>query len=62
MARLVFGMVGAAMLWAAIVVNTVVPTMATDHTVGDSGGWAMGVDYSTWTSDKTFVVGDNLGN
>ncbi|KAJ6843376.1 putative blue copper protein [Iris pallida] len=33
---------------------------ATDHTVGGSTGWANGVDYSTWTSGKTFAVGDNL--
>ncbi|KAJ6841219.1 putative blue copper protein [Iris pallida] len=33
---------------------------ATDYVVGDTAGWAVGVDYSTWTSGKTFVVGDNL--
>ncbi|KAL3634018.1 hypothetical protein CASFOL_021072 [Castilleja foliolosa] len=33
---------------------------ATTYTVGDSSGWAMGGDYSTWASDKTFVVGDTL--
>ncbi|XP_062099017.1 blue copper protein [Humulus lupulus] len=33
---------------------------ATVYTVGDTSGWAMGVDYSTWTSDKAFVVGDSL--
>ncbi|KAL5698025.1 hypothetical protein ACHQM5_029114 [Ranunculus cassubicifolius] len=30
------------------------------HTVGDSGGWVMGVDYSTWASGNTFAVGDTL--
>ncbi|KAH6785019.1 hypothetical protein C2S51_037474 [Perilla frutescens var. frutescens] len=30
------------------------------YTVGDSSGWSMGVDYTTWTSDKTFRVGDTL--
>lgn len=33
----------------------------TDYTVGDSSGWALGVDYATWVSGKTFKVGDNLG-
>jgi hypothetical protein len=39
----------------------VVPILAKDHTVGDSSGWAIGMDYSTWTSGKTFSVGDSLG-
>lgn len=34
---------------------------ATDFTVGDANGWTQGVDYTTWTSGKTFKVGDNLG-
>lgn len=34
---------------------------ATVYTVGDTAGWSLGVDYSTWISDKTFVVGDSLG-
>ncbi|XP_004515341.1 mavicyanin-like [Cicer arietinum] len=33
---------------------------ATDFTVGDANGWTQGVDYTTWTSGKTFKVGDNL--
>ncbi|KAJ3676931.1 hypothetical protein LUZ60_002655 [Juncus effusus] len=33
---------------------------ATDYTVGDMSGWTTGVDYTKWTSDKTFAVGDNL--
>ncbi|WOK94332.1 blue copper protein-like [Canna indica] len=33
---------------------------ATDYTVGDSSGWTLNVDYSDWTKDKTFVVGDDL--
>ncbi|CAA3027638.1 blue copper -like [Olea europaea subsp. europaea] len=35
-------------------------SQATDYTVGDTSGWAIGADYSTWTTGKTFVVGDNL--
>ncbi|KAE8099953.1 hypothetical protein FH972_017896 [Carpinus fangiana] len=38
----------------------IVPSLATVHTVGDSGGWTLSADYSTWTSGKTFVVGDSL--
>ncbi|GER40256.1 cupredoxin superfamily protein [Striga asiatica] len=30
------------------------------YTVGDSTGWASGADYTTWTSDKAFAVGDTL--
>ncbi|OUZ99590.1 Plastocyanin-like [Macleaya cordata] len=37
-----------------------VPSLATVYTVGDAEGWTMGVDYSTWASGKTFVVGDTL--
>ncbi|KAL5992568.1 hypothetical protein ACLOJK_013487 [Asimina triloba] len=33
---------------------------ATVYTVGDTAGWAMGADYSTWTTGKTFAVGDSL--
>ena len=33
----------------------------TNYTVGDKSGWNLGVDYFSWTSDKTFFVGDNLG-
>ncbi|GMI82816.1 hypothetical protein HRI_001950900 [Hibiscus trionum] len=38
----------------------VVPSLAKDYTVGDASGWTTGVDYSTWTSGKTFKVGDSL--
>ncbi|XP_062158259.1 blue copper protein-like [Alnus glutinosa] len=38
----------------------IVPSLATVYTVGDSSGWAIGTDYSTWTSGKTFAVGDSL--
>ncbi|PQQ14333.1 blue copper protein [Prunus yedoensis var. nudiflora] len=53
--------------WAAIVGMFLVLSMvmmpsclATVYTVGDSSGWTSGVDYSTWTSGKTFAVGDSL--
>lgn len=38
-----------------------VPSFATVYNVGESSGWTMGNDYSTWTSAKTFAVGDSLG-
>jgi hypothetical protein len=34
---------------------------ATSYTVGDGKGWVVGVDYSGWTSGKSFAVGDKLG-
>ncbi|GAB4861305.1 hypothetical protein Ancab_036466 [Ancistrocladus abbreviatus] len=37
-----------------------VPSLATVYTVGDSSGWALGVDYGTWSSGKTFSVGGSL--
>ncbi|KAJ4965951.1 hypothetical protein NE237_017800 [Protea cynaroides] len=38
----------------------VMPTLATDYTVGDTSGWTTNVDYSTWTSGKAFTTGDSL--
>ncbi|KAJ8555595.1 hypothetical protein K7X08_013091 [Anisodus acutangulus] len=38
----------------------VVPTLATVHTVGDSAGWALSVNYGTWAKGKTFNVGDSI--
>ncbi|XP_047323764.1 blue copper protein-like [Impatiens glandulifera] len=43
-----------------LVLCSIVPCLATVYTVGDSNGWGLGVDYTTWTSDKTFNVGDSL--
>ncbi|XP_044946684.1 blue copper protein-like [Hordeum vulgare subsp. vulgare] len=33
---------------------------ATSYAVGEAQGWATGVDYSGWTSGKSFAVGDTL--
>lgn len=44
-----------------LAINIAMPTLATVYTVGDTSGWAIGADYGTWTSDKTFAVGDSLG-
>lgn len=56
MARAVAGAV-----CVVLVFCMVVPSLATVYTVGESSGWTMGADYSTWTSGKTFAVGDSLG-
>lgn len=34
--------------------------MATNYTVGDSGGWEIGPDFKSWASSKNFTVGDVL--
>ncbi|KAI3674523.1 hypothetical protein L2E82_52204 [Cichorium intybus] len=36
------------------------PCLAKDYTVGDSAGWSLNVDYTTWTTGKTFKTGDSL--
>ncbi|XP_030528690.1 blue copper protein-like [Rhodamnia argentea] len=51
---------GLVMLCATLVLNLVVPSLATVYTVGDTTGWVTGMDYTTWTSGKTFLVGDSL--
>ncbi|MED6187032.1 hypothetical protein PIB30_072525 [Stylosanthes scabra] len=43
-----------------LAMNLILPTLAKVYTVGESTGWAIGADYSTWASDKTFHVGDKL--
>jgi hypothetical protein len=45
----------------ALLAAVATPAHATDYVVGDSSGWASGVDYATWASSKTFAAGDNLG-
>lgn len=51
-----------AFLGLLIAISLAVPSFATVYTVGDSAGWSMGVDYTSWTSGKTFAVGDTLGS
>ncbi|KAG5018927.1 hypothetical protein AAZX31_06G096000 [Glycine max] len=50
----------ALILWSLLAINMALPTLATVYTVGDTSGWAIGTDYSTWTGDKIFSVGDSL--
>lgn len=52
---------GAGIVCLLLILLTAVPSLATDYTVGDSSGWALSVDYTTWAKDKTLKVGDNLG-
>ncbi|KAK7277169.1 hypothetical protein RIF29_18320 [Crotalaria pallida] len=52
---------GRALALSFLVMFLASPTVfGVDHTVGDSAGWALNTDYSTWASGKTFTVGDNL--
>ncbi|KAK3030185.1 hypothetical protein RJ639_039662, partial [Escallonia herrerae] len=51
---------GAVFLCLIFTLCAAVPSLATVYTVGDSAGWALSVDYTTWTSGKTFSVGDSL--
>ncbi|KAJ4901030.1 Cupredoxin superfamily protein [Raphanus sativus] len=35
-------------------------TLAAQHVIGGSQGWEQSVDFDSWTSDKSFKVGDQL--
>uniref|UniRef100_M8B7I1 Blue copper protein n=1 Tax=Aegilops tauschii TaxID=37682 RepID=M8B7I1_AEGTA len=50
----------AALLAVLVVVSCAGMAAATSYTVGDTKGWVTGVDYSGWTSGKSFAVGDTL--
>ncbi|KAL5207962.1 hypothetical protein ABZP36_032397 [Zizania latifolia] len=45
---------------AVLLLAAVAPAYAVDYIVGDSSGWASGVDYDTWAKGKTFNVDDSL--
>ncbi|KAM3275903.1 hypothetical protein ACQJBY_044348 [Aegilops geniculata] len=49
-----------AALVALLVTSCAAAAAATTFDVGDGHGWQTGVDYTDWTSDKTFAVGDTL--
>ncbi|PSS17380.1 Blue copper protein [Actinidia chinensis var. chinensis] len=51
---------GGGIVCVFIVLCVAVPSLATVYNVGESSGWTVGVDYTNWTSGKTFVVGDSL--
>ncbi|KAL8096390.1 hypothetical protein AgCh_037378 [Apium graveolens] len=50
----------AEIVFLILILSTAVPSFGKDYTVGELSGWALGVDYDTWASDKTFNVGDSL--
>ncbi|CAN1331894.1 Blue copper protein [Linum perenne] len=50
----------ASLIFCLVIIMFVPTTLSTTYTVGDTTGWTMGTDYSTWTSGKTFKVGDSL--
>ncbi|KAL6844661.1 hypothetical protein ACP4OV_025320 [Aristida adscensionis] len=54
-------MAGTSVLVALLVVaGLTAPASAATFIVGDEKGWMTGVDYTAWTSGKTFAVGDKL--
>ncbi|TKY56287.1 Blue copper protein [Spatholobus suberectus] len=50
----------ALVLGLCLAINMALPTLAAIHTVGDTSGWTIGADYSTWASSLNFKVGDGL--
>ncbi|KAI3511028.1 hypothetical protein L1887_18169 [Cichorium endivia] len=53
-------MYGVKMMSLVVILSCTTFISAKVYEVGDSGSWALSVDYSAWTSDKTFLVGDTL--
>ncbi|KAL3820999.1 hypothetical protein ACJIZ3_006904 [Penstemon smallii] len=50
-----------AFLWLATIAMSMNLGFAVDYSVGGpNGGWTQGIDYQTWASSVTFLVGDNL--
>ncbi|KAL2243776.1 UNVERIFIED_CONTAM: hypothetical protein Sindi_0495600, partial [Sesamum indicum] len=49
-----------ALMFLVLSVGVLPTTLATDYEVGDSAGWALGVDFEAWVSSKTFHVQDTL--
>ena len=48
-------------LVALLVAGCAALASATTFTVGGSQGWTTGVNYDSWANDKSFAVGDTLG-
>lgn len=46
---------------AVLLMAAISRCVALSYTVGDSAGWGLGVDFSSWSAGKIFNVGDNLG-
>ncbi|XP_057773411.1 blue copper protein [Salvia miltiorrhiza] len=51
---------GLMVVMIAMIIVGIGGVSAAVYTVGDSSGWSVGADYSTWATDKTFKVGDTL--
>ncbi|CAK9163577.1 unnamed protein product [Ilex paraguariensis] len=51
---------GGGLVCLMAILCSAVPCLATVYTVGDAGGWALGSDYTSWTTGKTFSIGDSL--
>ncbi|CAL1390289.1 unnamed protein product [Linum trigynum] len=49
-----------ALIFCLVGISLPTTTLATTYTVGDTSGWAIGADYTTWTAGKSFKVGDSL--
>uniref|UniRef100_K3YP40 Phytocyanin domain-containing protein n=1 Tax=Setaria italica TaxID=4555 RepID=K3YP40_SETIT len=50
-----------ALIALLVVVSCAAAASAATYTVGETQGWSLGVDYSTWVTGKNFSVGDKLG-
>lgn len=51
----------AAILHLALLLASARRHGATDYTVGDSAGWAIGPNYLIWSQKYNFTAGDTLG-
>lgn len=53
-------MASKAFLITIFVAMVAVPSMATQHIVGEDAGWKVGVNYTLWATGKKFYVEDTL--
>lgn len=60
----IYSMARKSLLAVTILAVIVIPTttFATEYIVGDDDGWRSNFDYANWAENKTFRVGDRLGN
>ena len=49
-----------ALIALLVAVSCAAAASADTFTVGETQGWSLGVDYTTWANGKTFKVGDTL--
>jgi len=55
------GSTAATALLLLLLLVAVPAVFAVTFQVGDNDGWTIGVEYTSWVSEKTFRVGDTLG-